>query len=373
MLHVDIPSDDDIADLARQRDEIAVSIYLPTTPLTQDTAADRIALKNLAREALTQLDADGADRRRVAALAEELDDLQEDDEFWRVQARSLAIFATPDRLRTFRLANRLQPVLMVADRFHLKPLLRAVTFAHHAFVLALAENGVRLIEVSGDLPAAPVRVPDLPADAASVARKASLASRSPSGRIQGSEGRKVRLRQYARRVDEALRGLLAGQRVPLILATTDNLDALYRSVCSYPYLVGERVAGNPETTPDHELAHAARPLLDRLHAAELAAWHERFERYGRERRITTDIADAARAATFGAVESLLVDMDEVVHGTVDETSGAVIFADGAGAASYGVVDEVARRVLLSAGTVWAVRRTDIPGQHGLAALLRYAV
>lgn len=373
MLHVDIPTDDDIVHLARERGDIAVSIYLPTTPLTQDALADRIALKNMAGEALAQLEARGADRRRMAALAEQLDDLQDDDEFWRLQAHGLALFVSPEKLRSFRLANRLQPVLMVADRFHLKPLLRAVTFAHNAFVLALAENAVRVIEVSGDLPAAPVRLPDLPKDAASVARKATLASRSPSGRIQGSEGRKVRLRQYARRVDGALRDLLAGQHVPLILATTDTLDALFRSVCSYPYLVQERIAGNPETTPDHALAAAARPLLDRLHARELAGWHERFERYGRDRRTTTDIAAAARAATFGAVESLLVDMDQVVHGTIDEASGAVTFADGAGADSYGVVDEIARRALLAGGTVWAVRHADIPGGRGLAALLRYPV
>ncbi len=41
------------------------------------------------------------------------------------------------------------------------------------------------------------------------------------------------------------------------------------------------------------------------------------------------------------------------------------------ATSYGVVDEIARRVWLNGGRVLAVRKDDVPGQ-GVAAILRYA-
>jgi hypothetical protein len=43
------------------------------------------------------------------------------------------------------------------------------------------------------------------------------------------------------------------------------------------------------------------------------------------------------------------------------------------ASSYGVVDEVARRVLLSGGRVLAVRRADIPDGSSVAAIMRYAL
>jgi hypothetical protein len=42
------------------------------------------------------------------------------------------------------------------------------------------------------------------------------------------------------------------------------------------------------------------------------------------------------------------------------------------AVSYGVVDELARRVLLTGGRVLAVRGPDIPGGGPLAGILRYA-
>jgi hypothetical protein len=102
MLYVDIPSLADLKALASHRGDICVSIYLRTTPVTQETAGGRIELKNLGKEAVRQLEVANADKRRVAPLVEQLDDLVDDDEFWRFQARSLAVLATPDSVRTFR-------------------------------------------------------------------------------------------------------------------------------------------------------------------------------------------------------------------------------------------------------------------------------
>src|SRR5262249_52546267 len=152
-----------------------------------------------------------------------LADLADDAEFWRFQARSLAIFATPGATTTFRLPNRLGSEGEGSDRFPLKPLLRTLTFPQVALVLPLAQGSVRLIEVAPDVDPGPVEVDGLPRDVASAAGKSSIRDRSPSRRLQGSEGQKVRMRQYARAVDHALRPLLAGLDTPLILASTEPL------------------------------------------------------------------------------------------------------------------------------------------------------
>jgi hypothetical protein len=368
MLHVDIPTRADLEELIQDRGKARVSLYLPTTPLTQQAQADRIALKNLIGDAIAQL-ADH-DKREVRALEETLLDLVDDDEFWAVQANGLAVFATPAGLRTFRLPTRLQPMAEVSDRFHVKPLLRVVTVPQSAFVLALTPDSVRVVEVSADMPAFAVKVADMPKDAASAAGRASIKERSPSGRIQGAEGMKVRLGQYARKVDQALREFLAGRDLPLILVATEPMLSIYRSVQSYARLAPTSVTTNPDSMSDSELAAAARSVLDELFVAELAGIKALFEQRKGERRTTTDVAQAARAATYGAVQKLLVDIDEVLPGTVDE-EGRVALAAGPSAASYGVVDEIAGRALLTGARVLGVRREDIPGGGSLAAILRY--
>jgi hypothetical protein len=371
-LHTDIPSRAQVDRLLDHRRAGSVSIYLSTDPVSNGQA-ERIELGNLAAEAERQLAEAGFSKADVAAVADSLADLVDDSDFWRFQARSLAVFATPEGATTFRLPNKLQSVVEVSDRFHVKPLLRALTFPQVALVLALAQGSARVIEVAPDVEPGPVGVPDLPSDVASHVGKSSIRDRAPVGRLQGSEGQKVRMRQYARGVDQALRPLLGGLGVPLILAAAEPLDSIYRSVSTYPLLAGSSIPGNPETSSDAELAAAARTVLDELNAAALADVHGLYRRREAESRAAADLAVIARAATFGAVDTVLVDIDQSVSGSVDEETGAIELSTANDAVDYGVVDEIVRRVWHSGGTVLAVRQEDVPGGGPAAAILRYAL
>jgi hypothetical protein len=370
-LHTDIPSRRQVERLLRARGDDLVSIYLPTSPITPEADGDRIAFKNLAREAVEELRARGLAARKLEEVEEELDDLHDDDAFWATLSHSLAVFASTDGLRSFRLPNRLTEAAQVADRFYVKPLLRAVTFPQTAFVLALAEGSVRLLEVTPDLPTFQVNVPDLPSDAASAAGKSSITDRSPARRLQGTEGRKTLVRSYARAVDRALRPVLAGEVVPLILAAAQPIDSIFRSVNSYPHLAAATIEGSPEGRSDNELGEAARPILDQIYAEELRNLRDLFDRRSASGRTAVEIGDLGRAATFGAVETLFVDIDAKLAGTIDEESGAVSLDDTERAGDYGVIDELCRRVILADGTVLAVRAAEVPGGGPAAAILRY--
>lgn len=373
MLYVDIPTLPEFRALAATLADACVSIYLPTTPVTQDTAASRIELKNLTKAALGQLEAVSFDKRRLGAIDEQLAELAADDEFWKFQAHSLALLVTPDTMRTFRLPNRLIAMAEVSDRFHLKPLIRAITFPHEAFVLALSESAVRLIEAFADLPAQEIKIRDFPKSGADDVKRRANDKRSRRISDRGAEGEKNLLRKYARQVDTALRAVLAGRNTPLILAATEPMASIFRSVSSYPGLVRDAISTSPDRMSDAQLAAAARPILDEVHARELDAIKVLFENRKGQGRATSDISDAARAATFGAIEQLMIDIDEVIPGTVDEADGRVIFADGPDAKSYGIVDEIAGRALLTGARVLGVRKDDIPGRAHLAAILRYPV
>lgn len=77
--------------------------------------------------------------------------------------------------------------------------------------------------------------------------------------------------------------------------------------------------------------------------------------------------------TFGAIDTLLVDIDDDLAGTIGETDGILTLSDEPGPSSYGVVDEIAGRAILTGARVLAVRREDIPENALAAAVLRYRV
>jgi hypothetical protein len=371
-LQADIPTRLELELLMEERDPASVSIYLATDPRGGGDA-ERIELKNLGDGASAQLRAAGCDKTAVALVSESLADLVDDDALWSRLANSLAVFATPATLKTFRLPNRLSTTVQVADRFHLKPLLRSVTFPQSAFVLALAQGSARLLEIGPEGPPVEVGIDGLPQGVSSSDAATGVAGRSQTRRIRGAEGKKVRIRQYAREVDRALRSVLAGLDLPLILASTEPVDAIFRSVNTYPHLAAGGIPGSPEGRTDAELAAAARTVLDGIYAQELRDLAGLFETRASQDRTTIDTAEIARAATFGAVDTLFVDIDAVVPGVIDEETGAVTFVGAEGGTTYGVFDEVARRVLINGGRVLAVRAEDVPGAGHGAAILRYRI
>ena len=90
-------------------------------------------------------------------------------------------------------------------------------------------------------------------------------------------------------------------------------------------------------------------------------------------RAASDLATVARAAAHGAVDTLLVDIDADVPGTVDPDTGvASLDAAGSGRA-HGITDELVRHTWAAGGRVLAVRAEDIPDGRPVAAILRYAI
>src|SRR6202021_1765889 len=75
MLHIDIPTLAEVKALAQIKGEACVSVYLPVSPLVENIRANRIAFRDLAREALAQLREAGIDKRKIVDFEERFDHL----------------------------------------------------------------------------------------------------------------------------------------------------------------------------------------------------------------------------------------------------------------------------------------------------------
>lgn len=363
------PSLSEIITLSETRDDACVSVYFPSSPLSTDSDRMRLEFKNAITHAVRKLESTKIEPARIDSLRESLQRLENDREFTQNQAPGMAIFATPDFQQVFSLPNRFEQKTTVGDRFDIGALLRSVTFANAGFVLALAEGSIRLVELSAENPA--VEHPlDLPADLHTVLEYTSNHGQADQARAQGTTGEKVEYRRFSRIVEEAVLAVIGDRGVPLILAATQDLDPAYRAVNTYNLLLEDGIDVNPQSLDVAELEARAREVLDAHYAAQLERWREDFGTHLSNGRATSGFAEVARAASAGAVAELLFNMDDDTQGTIG-ADGAVEQAAAPGPDSYGLVDEIAIRVLRAGGTVRAVREEDLVDRSPVVALLRY--
>jgi hypothetical protein len=367
----DIPTKADIERISAYEEPGSVSIYLPTGTTPPEAERARIELKNHLALALKHLEKSGIDKKRIGAIQHEGDVFLEDRDFWRYQPRSLALFLNGDVSEAYRIPNRLPSTCDVSERFFLRPLLRATTFPQKAFILALAGDSVRLIRVCPEEPPTVVEVPGLPRDVADAVGPIAPGGRNSDLRHQGEEGHKVRMLEYATAVERAVHPILVTAADPLILAAAEPLNGIFRNVNSYQLLVDEAIPGSPEEKSEEELASAARLIVDKLHATKIAKLKEDFGSRIAAGTAVADLNDVARAATYGGVEILILDIDGRVPGTIDEETGEVTLAADDSPGSYGIVDEVMRKSLASRAKVYGLQAEDIPGGGPVAAAIRF--
>lgn len=373
MLHNDIPTKNQVEKLASIEGGWRVSMYIESGVLAEQGDMARIALKDQTRSAVEQLEALGASSREIAAIREHLEDIEADASFWLHQSRSLAVFASTEQATTFRLPNKLSPSLSVGHRYHVKPLLRTLSFPQACYVLALSANDVHLLAVSADEAPRKVDSDEIPRDFDHAVHRHFHAGQTVAGKMQGEEGEKTRLRQFARIVDRGVRHAIGTSSLPIFLAAAEPLQSIYREVSSLPQLASQGIGGNAEAHTDAELAATARTLLDEVNDAEVKKVGELLAERANSGRAAKDLADVARAAAFGAIHTLVFDMDAVVPGSVDPATGAVEFADAEAAGPVGVIEDIVRLALASDSRIIAVRAADVPGGGQVAAILRYAV
>ena len=199
-----------------------VSIYLPTHRAHPGSKQDPVRYHAIVGEVETQL-AKGPAPRDASSFVESLRSL-ENEAHWEHSLDGLAVFLSPKFHAAYRLPVSVTERVVVADSFHLKPLIRFLGSNRRYFVLAVSQNAVSLYEGSpfgagavelGGLPESlrgALGVPDL--DRA-FGRHGAPSSFVFHGRGPGREETKEKLLQYFRTIDKALREYLHDERGPV--------------------------------------------------------------------------------------------------------------------------------------------------------------
>lgn len=380
----------DLQRLLSHQAQWCVSIFMTTHPSGSHREQVPIRLKNLLRQATERLTEAGLRRAQIDELLRPASRLLADAEFWRFPSQGLALFLAPDFSYQLQSPLRFEDLVVVADRFEIKPLLPLLTENGRYFILALSQKQNRLLEATryGVRRVPTPKVPRSLGDALQYddpERQLQFHTRSGGPPMQGRrpamfhghgavvDDAKANVLRYCQQIDRGLHDVLREERVPLVLAAVEFEQAIYRDANTYPHLIEQGLPGNPDGLSDEELARQTWPLVEpRFRAAREAAANQ-YRAFQSNGRSSSDLSVILPAAWQGRVDTLFACRDTHVWGsfhpeTLELRRGS---ADGRAPGEYDLIDEAARYTLSAGGTVYVVDRDQLPGPAEVAATFRY--
>lgn len=357
-----------------------LSLYQPTHRHHPDNQQDPIRFRNLLK-ALEQSLRESYPAQDARALLRQFEDLAQDRAFWNCTLGGLAVLAAPGVFHVYNLPRSVPELAVVADSFHIKPLIRFAQSADRYHVLGVSRQKISFFEGNRDAleevdldPAVP-RIPsEAPRGEAKEFHLSAWASSAGSPGVHYSEGSKSNIEdnaatRFLRAVDRAiLEHYSRPVRLPLILAALPENQSFFRAISRNPFLLPDGVDMHPDAMSRNDLRERAWRRMEPHYRARLAGLIEMFAAARSKELGDDDVERVAASAAAARVGTLLTEADRHIPGRINPETGEVSLG---GDAVDDVLDDLAELVLKNGGQVVIVPNEHMPTQTGVAAIYRF--
>ena len=378
-------SQDELKTLMGKQQGLCVSIFMPTFRTGAEGQQNQIRFRNLLRKAEEKLLAGGLRSQEVKKFLEPAQALPGNVLFWRRQGDGLALFLAADLFRCFCLPEAFDELIMVTDRFHIKPLLPLLGGDKRFYILALSQKENRILEGTAhhvqeiELESVPNSLAEaLQYDALEKQIRFRAGSAGGGNRTSMVSGHgadiddtKDNLLKYFRLIDRGLHDLLRDERAPLVLAGVEYLFPIYREANTYPHHIEEGIGGNPKGISAEALHRTAleivRPFFQKAEREALA----QYRQSSGTGLTSADIGEIVPAAYHGKVGQLFVASGRQQWGSYHGESGAVELHQKMEPASEDLLEIAAIQTFVNGGLVFTLPIEEMPDEHDLVAVFRY--
>ncbi len=360
-------------------------MFMPTYRVGAEAQQNQIRLKNLIRLAEEKLLAGGCRPQEAKTLLEPVQGLTGNMIFWKHQSEGLAIFISSSVFNYYCLPENFDELIVVADHFHVKPLLPVLSGDDRFYILTLSQNEIHLFagtkqnvrEVEIDaIPqslAAALQYDDLEKQVRfhRGGQRGGERSSMISGHGADLDDSKENILKYFRQIDKGLHDLLRDERIPLVLAGVDYLFPIYKEVTTYTHLMDEGITGNPKGMSTEQLHRQAWAIVDPCFQKVENDAIAQYRQSSGTGLTSRDIMEIVPAAYHGKVGSLFIATGYQQWGVFDPVSDKVDLSETMETGGEGLVDFAAIQTFLHGGAVFVLTQEKMPDEAPLTAIFRY--
>jgi hypothetical protein len=368
----------DLAAFLEDHKNPCLSLYQPTHRRHPENLQDPIRYKNLLKVLEESLLSQHS-TKNASALLDPFRRLATEKDFWNHTCTGLAILGTAGLFRIFKLQRPVPELAVVADSFHIKPLLRILQSADWYQVLSLNRREIKLFEGNRDnldeVELEP-RIPRTITEALGEELTEPHHSLGSFGMRHGHGSRADEIdvdeERFFRAVDRAILEYHSRPSgMPLILAALRQYHTPFRLVSHNPFLMHDGIDMDAASLTIDELRQRAWEIVEPEFRSRLAKLTDEIEEAKAKGLGGDDLAAVAQAAVQSRVGSLLVEAERRIPGHVDKETGRITFGNPEDTQVDDLLDDLAELVLRKGGNVVVVPAADMPSKTGVAAAFRF--
>ena len=378
-----------IAKLIDEKDEINVSVYMPTrAAASSEVKKMPIQLKTLLNNVKKKLSENyNLDNREIEKLLKPATDLIGDRVFWQNQRQGLAMFLNSKQFSYYRLPSEVPEMAEVSQFFNLIPLMPEVMFNNYYYVLALSRNHNRVLRCTKGS-AKEIDIEGVPDSIQEILKydesEKSLQYHSSGGTAPIFHGQGVvddekreELLQYFRMIDQGLNKYLnlkdKKQKLPLIIMSVKALFPLYKEINTYPYLLEKNVEGNPDDVSSDSIKNSAWDIASEYFHKQLDDINKTYHDLKGTGKTSTDLEDIVSAASFSRVDTLLVKKNIAQYGLFESEENKVLIAEDENEQqnNYDLYNFAAINTVSNGGQVYVLDEDKMPDSEDVVAIYRF--
>ena len=361
-----------------------ITLYQPTYRYAPKNRRDAIVFKNLVRQIEKSL-MQKVSARDIKPLMDMFRHMEQDKGFWMESLDGLAVLATLKTCAVYRLPVAVKPLALVAERFHIKPLLRFFQSADKYQLLGLSGNAFSLFE-GNRYALEEIHIPsDVPRTMQAVLgdqltqehlSHGSYAGTGGPAMFHGHGGKKDEVdkdrEKFFRYVDKTIwENYSRPSGLPLILAALGEYHPVFHKLSDNPQLVERGIKGSFASFERSQLREKAWEIMQPHYKKKAQALSERFENAKNSQLASDDASTVARAAVENRVEAVLLEEDRIFPGKVLRDTGALELGQMEDPSYGDILDDLASIVLSKKGEVVVLSGEDMPVDTGVAAIFRF--
>lgn len=361
-----------------------ISLYQPTHRHGPENKQDPIRFRNLIKEIEDSLKQKYG-QQEISNIMKPLNAIAEDNTFWNYTNDGLAILASKNRCVVYKLQRPVEEIAVVADSFHIKPLIRVFQSADRFYLLGLNRKefklyegtryGVEEVKFDDDTP---TTITEVLGDKLTEAylNPGSYGGVGAQPMFHGHGGRKdeidIDTERFFRYVDRfVLENYSRPSDLPLILVALDEYHSVFKEVSHNRLLMEDGIKTSFDTMSLEDLKDQSWKVMEPIYLDKTKKLVERYEFERSKFFASDDIAQVTKAATENRIDTLIIESDRVIPGNIEKESGRLEERNLDDPEVDDLLDDLVEMVFKSKGKVVLLPKERMPSTTGVAAIYRY--